>query len=420
MKQTLRQFIEQRRSPGLRGDARPQQQDAPAGVRTPRPEYRRTPIHRRGAGVRQRLAAGVVGVGEHDRRRPQPHHAVGVGDRCDRPAAVAIADRAFLGPDRAADRRPDQFRPAFLRRRIRLSAGPLQPRRRGRGDGARLRQRARLDQAPADRDRATWARRGRSSKANCPSPATSSWRCCRPGACSTACGTQLDTFAAAGTGEGGGRRFLHLLRSATAKPVVRDRRRVGQGHPGGVVHGAQRDHAGSGGARWAARRRPRCSKRPSAWPRATRPACSRPCCAASSRTHRHAVRWPAPATSRRCCCMPTAARELLPVQPGPPLGFEVGRAATRLARPAARRATPCWPTPTASPRPSTVDNEAFGSERLLRGPATRADSAKEQCQRAGGRRCMRFAGAAPQSDDITVLAIRFSREARAREERLTC
>ena len=59
------------------------------------------------------------------------------------------------------------------------------------------------------------------------------------------------------------------------------------------------------------------------------------------------------------------------------------------------------------------DNNAFGSDRLLAALDPGLD-AKLQCESVV-RHVHAFAGDAPQSDDITVLAIRYKRDARARE-----
>lgn len=95
--------------------------------------------------------------------------------------------------------------------------------------------------------------------------------------------------------------------------------------------------------------------------------------------------------------------ELLEIAAGPPLGFEVSEK------------FPLWHgilEPGASLLAYTdgvteafdPDNEAYGSERLL--AAVRAgDGAEENCLRLIAD-VHRFAGTAPQSDDITVLAIR--------------
>jgi sigma-B regulation protein RsbU (phosphoserine phosphatase) len=104
--------------------------------------------------------------------------------------------------------------------------------------------------------------------------------------------------------------------------------------------------------------------------------------------------------------------ETIAFETGPPLGFEVS---SRF---------PLWHgrlQPDASLIAYTdgvteafdADNQAYGSERLL--TALRPGySAQDNCRRLIAE-VHRFAGAAPQSDDITVLAIRLSQRAEVPE-----
>lgn len=98
--------------------------------------------------------------------------------------------------------------------------------------------------------------------------------------------------------------------------------------------------------------------------------------------------------------------EVIPVEAGAPLGFEVSEH------------FPLWHghlEPGASLMAYTdgvteafnLDNEAYGNERLL-AMVQPSYSAQDNCQRLIAE-VHGFAGAAPQSDDITVLAIRLSR-----------
>ena len=100
--------------------------------------------------------------------------------------------------------------------------------------------------------------------------------------------------------------------------------------------------------------------------------------------------------------------EMLAFEAGPPLGFEVCER------------FPLWHgtlEPGASLLAYTdgvteafnLDNEAYGSDRLL-AMVRPSYSAQDHCQRLIAE-VHGFAGSAPQSDDITVLAIRLSREA---------
>jgi len=100
--------------------------------------------------------------------------------------------------------------------------------------------------------------------------------------------------------------------------------------------------------------------------------------------------------------------EMIAVEAGPPLGFEISSD------------FPLWHgqlEPGASLMAYTdgvteafnSDNEAYGSDRLL-AMVRPGYSAEDNCQRLVAE-VHRFAGAAPQSDDITVLAIRLSQEA---------
>lgn len=99
--------------------------------------------------------------------------------------------------------------------------------------------------------------------------------------------------------------------------------------------------------------------------------------------------------------------EMLPVEPGPPLGFEVSSEFPlwhgRLEPGASLMAYTDGVTEAFNP-----DNEAYGSERLL-AMVRPSYSAQDNCRRLIAE-VHGFAGTAPQSDDITVLAIRLSQE----------
>ena len=102
--------------------------------------------------------------------------------------------------------------------------------------------------------------------------------------------------------------------------------------------------------------------------------------------------------------------EVLEIAAGPPLGFEVSAAFPlwhgRLEPGASLLAYTDGVTEAFNP-----DDEAYGSERLL--AAVRpGDDAAENCLRLIAD-VRRFAGTAPQSDDITVLAIRRDRSGEA-------
>ncbi|MEP6908770.1 MAG: SpoIIE family protein phosphatase, partial [Pseudoxanthomonas sp.] len=97
--------------------------------------------------------------------------------------------------------------------------------------------------------------------------------------------------------------------------------------------------------------------------------------------------------------------EMITMQAGPPLGFEVSTDFPlwhgQLAPGTTLMAYTDGVTEAFNP-----DNEAYGDERLL-AVVRPGDSAQENCQHLVAE-VHRFAGAAPQSDDITVLAIRLS------------
>ena len=99
--------------------------------------------------------------------------------------------------------------------------------------------------------------------------------------------------------------------------------------------------------------------------------------------------------------------EMLPVEPGPPLGFEVSSEFAlwqgHLEPGASLIAYTDGVTEAFNP-----DNEAYGSERLL-AMVRPSYSAQDNCRRLIAE-VHGFAGTAPQSDDITVLAIRLSQE----------
>lgn len=97
---------------------------------------------------------------------------------------------------------------------------------------------------------------------------------------------------------------------------------------------------------------------------------------------------------------------LLPVVPGPPLGFEVAER-YHVWRGRLRAGDTLLVYTDGITEAFNVEDLAFGSERLLQGldPALTAEG---QCHRLL-ERVHAFAGAAPQSDDITVLAVKFLR-----------
>jgi sigma-B regulation protein RsbU (phosphoserine phosphatase) len=102
--------------------------------------------------------------------------------------------------------------------------------------------------------------------------------------------------------------------------------------------------------------------------------------------------------------------ETIAVEAGPPLGFEVSQRFPlwhgRLGPGASLIAYTDGVTEAFDP-----DNQAYGGERLL--AAVRPGySAQDNCRRLIAE-VHRFAGAAPQSDDITVLAIRFGQHGEA-------
>jgi len=95
--------------------------------------------------------------------------------------------------------------------------------------------------------------------------------------------------------------------------------------------------------------------------------------------------------------------EVLPVQPGPPLGFEVGDAFPLWSGQLPAGATLLAWTDGIT-EAFDIDNLAFGPERIPDALQPRA-TAREQCE-ALIARVHAFTDPAPQSDDITVLAIR--------------
>ena len=99
--------------------------------------------------------------------------------------------------------------------------------------------------------------------------------------------------------------------------------------------------------------------------------------------------------------------EMLPVEPGPPLGFEVSSEFALWQGHLEPRGSLIAYTDGVT-EAFNPDNEAYGSERLL-AMVRPSYSAQDNCRRLIAE-VHGFAGTAPQSDDITVLAIRLSQE----------